>query len=52
MGTLILLIVTTAIGALIGHFGFDAALVGAVVGFVVGILLRVGAADDAIDLFD
>lgn len=52
MGTFILLILATLIGATIGHWGFDAALLGAVVGFVVGVLLRIGAADDAIDLFD
>lgn len=52
MGTFILLVITTAVGAAIGHFGFDQAVIGAIVGFVVGVLIRIGAADDAIDLFD
>jgi hypothetical protein len=51
MGTLILLVVTTVIGALIGHFGFDQGLIGAVAGFIVGVLVRIGAADDAVDMF-
>lgn len=52
MGTILLLIITTVIGTAVGHYGFDAAVYGAIVGFVVGLALRFGFVDDAIDLVD
>lgn len=51
MGTFILLVITTVLGWAIGHFAFDAGVIGAVIGFVVGVLLRIGAAENIGDLF-
>lgn len=42
MGTLIWLIFTTVVGGLIGHFAFQAAVIGALVGFLVGLVIRFG----------
>lgn len=50
MGTVIWLIFATLVGALIGHFAFAAMAIGALVGLIVGILIRAGG--DAADLFD
>lgn len=63
MGTLIWLVITTAIGWAIGKYvpEVPAPILGAVTGFVVGVVLRVlvatgsgaaGSIDDVIDIFD
>lgn len=52
MGTFIWLVIATLVGAIIGHLAFGQVLIGAGVGFIVGVLIRCGAADDVVDLFD
>ncbi len=42
LGTFILLAVTTAVGAVFGHMLEQAPFMGALVGFLIGVVLRVG----------
>jgi hypothetical protein len=53
MWTLIWLVATTIIGGLIGNHFFDAAILGSIIGFLVGLCLRffADAADGIFDAF-
>ena len=52
MGTFILLMSTTIAGQFIGQHWWDQAIIGSVVGFFVGLILRVGAAGGLGDVGD
>lgn len=47
MGTIVWLLITTALGATIGHYGFNAVGIGALIGLVVGVFLRLLVASGA-----
>ena len=52
MGTIIWLLLTTGIGYFVGVHWFEAPYIGAGIGFLIGLCLRVGASDALGDIGD